>query len=512
MFINQELKDSELNNIKPSVTCENKNHEGDNENIQLKYGKNKFTQKCSDYFQKRKVAPAMNSNKGTSSLKIFVGGVPPLMSNVELESLFKSESTKNIELKNNLRIMSSCCFKGYGFINVSGVNKEILDECLLKMNLVYNGRKFILRTAIDRSVAKETKLKKKDNKLLVRNLTMDITHVELYQYFSQFGKIDNTYAAFDPKTNLHKGFGFVMFENFKDVKTVMNIKNHKIKDTVVHVCVNYLKGEMSPASNEDLQKEASSANKKNNEKAVYFLSTASNSSQNSMNVSPKVNQICQTNLGTSNDLTKYGTSYQDPNVYDSMSRNEFYNYDNYNYQNELEQQKIDQYCPEQSYYYPPSQYSQPDHNQYHASYNTQPVYNNSFSTYVHTEVYNNYYPENCYDDTLYPQYKNFCYPNYNDQTNNYPQEIQNNGYPQENYTAFNNYNSEQFNYYPNEVNNFSEYQLNETYAEQNKEEKGYDNLNKLQNILKTRENSSEENYCGNEPKITDLATKTSKSL
>ena len=149
--------------------------------------------------------------KTKTPIKIFVGGVPPNLSEGHLRQLFKAEFLKIAEVKDKFKILSACCFKGFGFINILGLDKSQVEEALQKINLVYNSRKFITRVAIDSLIAQETKQKKKDYKLLVKNLSENITHIELHEYFSQFGKLDNTYAAFDTETGKHKGFGFVIF-------------------------------------------------------------------------------------------------------------------------------------------------------------------------------------------------------------------------------------------------------------------------------------------------------------
>ena len=202
-----------------------------------------FNQYLGKNKQKLQNSQDYNLEANKKSVKIFVGGVPPKLSEGYLRHLFKAEFSKIPEVKNKFKILNACCFKGFGFINITGLSKSQVEEALRDFNLVYNYRRFITRVAIDSNLSNETKLKKRDCKVLVKNLSDDITHVELNEYFSQFGKLDNTYAAFDTETGKHKNFGFVIFENFEDVKKVLDIKKHVIKGTTVNAVENYLKEE-----------------------------------------------------------------------------------------------------------------------------------------------------------------------------------------------------------------------------------------------------------------------------
>ena len=68
---------------------------------------------------------------------------------------------------------------------------------LKKINLFYCGKKFDVTIAKDKEEYQKEKENNKDKKLLVLDLTKDITSLELTEYFQTFGKISNSYVAYD---------------------------------------------------------------------------------------------------------------------------------------------------------------------------------------------------------------------------------------------------------------------------------------------------------------------------
>ena len=176
-------------------------------------------------------------------IKLFVGGVPPDMKKGELYDLFQESVSQVPEWPLDVKATNISCHHGFGFIDVSGIEEVKLRELLKKVQLVYNGRKFDARVAIDRKFARQKMMKNKDHKLLVNYIPPEIKHADMQEYFSKLGTLDRTYVAYDPQTGKHKGFGFVIFENLEDAIFALNMKTHKIGKHVVQVNKNMLKNE-----------------------------------------------------------------------------------------------------------------------------------------------------------------------------------------------------------------------------------------------------------------------------
>ncbi|XP_046735223.1 SRA stem-loop-interacting RNA-binding protein, mitochondrial [Diprion similis] len=73
------------------------------------------------------------------------------------------------------------------------------------------------------------------NKLFVSNLPWTVAHKELKNYFSQFGFVSSSYVAFDLKTGMSRGFGFVTFSNKKETIAAMNMETHILEGNRIYV-------------------------------------------------------------------------------------------------------------------------------------------------------------------------------------------------------------------------------------------------------------------------------------
>lgn len=173
--------------------------------------------------------------------KLFIGGVPPNMPKAVLANLFIDQ----IRLGNfpDCRLVETSTHKGFGFITLKSISEADIRANLPNLDLVYNGRKFDARVAVDRKHSKESIELNKDKKVLVTNLSDKITNIELENYFSQFGRLDRAYVAYDPDTGVHKGFGFILFVDLEPALEVVREENHIIEGVRVKVSKNLLKNE-----------------------------------------------------------------------------------------------------------------------------------------------------------------------------------------------------------------------------------------------------------------------------
>lgn len=57
-------------------------------------------------------------------------------------------------------------------------------------------------------------------KLFVGNLPWSIGHIELKQYFKEFGRVVSANVIFDKNTGCSKGYGFVVFQHKSAIQAI----------------------------------------------------------------------------------------------------------------------------------------------------------------------------------------------------------------------------------------------------------------------------------------------------
>lgn len=71
--------------------------------------------------------------------------------------------------------------------------------------------------------------------LFVNNLPWTVSRKELQQYFSQFGPLANTEVAFDNRTGISRGFGYVTFIFSKSLVKALQTKDHMLEGKLLQV-------------------------------------------------------------------------------------------------------------------------------------------------------------------------------------------------------------------------------------------------------------------------------------
>jgi len=147
--------------------------------------------------------------------KLFVGKIPKGTTNEDVLEFFSTfGEVENVDVNGD----RGCCF--VSFVNVASV-----EDILQKKNVRYltlNGCEVCVRRYV---------VIEKD-KVFVRGLAPDTSKEELFNYFRQFGRIDNV--------TLHKNksgafpFGFVRFANKKSVNQIMARNDHAINGKTIH--------------------------------------------------------------------------------------------------------------------------------------------------------------------------------------------------------------------------------------------------------------------------------------
>lgn len=65
-------------------------------------------------------------------------------------------------------------------------------------------------------------------KIFVGNIPWTVGHLELRNYFAQFGKVSWAQVVFDRKTGLSKRFGFVTFQKEAALENLHKKQNHTL--------------------------------------------------------------------------------------------------------------------------------------------------------------------------------------------------------------------------------------------------------------------------------------------
>lgn len=72
-------------------------------------------------------------------------------------------------------------------------------------------------------------------KLFVGNLPWTVGHMELRQYFSQFGYVTGSNVIFDRSTGMSKGFGFINFGNREAYNSALSKSTHLLEGHILDV-------------------------------------------------------------------------------------------------------------------------------------------------------------------------------------------------------------------------------------------------------------------------------------
>jgi len=166
--------------------------------------------------------------------KIFVGGIPKVLSDSDFEDHFKSYgSVSDIVL---MRYPGNSQNRGFGFVQYKSI--KIADHVLsLTHKLGPNDHD----VTVNYSKSRENSVK--DKRFFVGGIPRNLSETAYKAYFSTFGEIEDT--LFRPE----KGYGFVEFkaETDEDIKNIKDIihQKHKIDGQDIRVAIAKPKGERS---------------------------------------------------------------------------------------------------------------------------------------------------------------------------------------------------------------------------------------------------------------------------
>lgn len=72
-------------------------------------------------------------------------------------------------------------------------------------------------------------------RLYVGNIPWTVSHLELKQYFSKFGFVNQAIVVFDKNTGLSRNYGFVVYGNRDGFEKATNTTVHKLEGNILNV-------------------------------------------------------------------------------------------------------------------------------------------------------------------------------------------------------------------------------------------------------------------------------------
>lgn len=183
------------------------------------------------------------ANKPLKCTKVFVDRIPHKITEAELKSKFMKAVALVAGFPRHTEIIDVICREGYSLVFLSGVTSGEIERFLPEVNLEYQDTRLELKLGIEKLTSKTNALFPINRNILVGNLTWEITPQTLIDYFSTIGEVQKAYVLYDPETNYHKGFGYVVFVDLDDAKKVASAKVHVINNIKVLVKKAKLKDE-----------------------------------------------------------------------------------------------------------------------------------------------------------------------------------------------------------------------------------------------------------------------------
>ncbi|XP_055548734.1 RNA-binding protein Musashi homolog 1 isoform X5 [Wyeomyia smithii] len=189
-----------------------------------------------------------NSSSDPAPGKLFVGGLSWQTSSEKLSEYFGmfGKVTDVLIMKDPITQRS----RGFGFITFQEPNS--VDKVLQVPIHTLDGKKIDPKHATPKNRPKTQSNKTK--KIFVGGVSQDTSADEVKQYFSQFGKVEETVMLMDQQTKRHRGFGFVTFEHEDVVDRVCEIHFHTIKNKKVECKKAQPKEAVTPTAQQLLQK------------------------------------------------------------------------------------------------------------------------------------------------------------------------------------------------------------------------------------------------------------------
>lgn len=170
--------------------------------------------------------------KNSNNHKIFLVGLSAEFNKAEILSHFAYMYKSS---KFNLEMSSKKNGRNQGWAVLSVNKKATKDKILSKHSFHLNERKFFAKIYLKGKKLKNYKKELKRRRLFLKGLPENITKQELYDFFSRFGAVEDTYTIKKYENDLSSicwdsGFGFVVFKKLKDAEKLLKLGKVKFDE------------------------------------------------------------------------------------------------------------------------------------------------------------------------------------------------------------------------------------------------------------------------------------------
>ncbi|CAF1527666.1 unnamed protein product [Rotaria magnacalcarata] len=187
--------------------------------------------------------PEANGQKPEDDRKLFVGGLTWDTTQDDLHEYFSSfGNILDCSIKHDPTTGRS---RGFAFLIFD--RKDIVDKILSQNEHFVKGRKVDPKPAHRRLTAtnnnhistmtssSSNSISNNNRKVFIGGLDPNFSDVQLREYFSKFGTIDDIDLPFDKEKNERRPFCFISFQNEQSAQEVLRLQRHTIGDKTVDV-------------------------------------------------------------------------------------------------------------------------------------------------------------------------------------------------------------------------------------------------------------------------------------
>lgn len=180
----------------------------------------------------------VNSQKSEDDRKLFVGGLTWDTTQEDLREYFSNFGTiLDCSIKHDPATGRS---RGFAFLIFD--RKEIVDKILSQKEHFVKDRKVDPKPAHRRVTTTNNinqistnSTSNNNRKVFVGGLDPNFPDIQLREYFSQYGTIDEIDLPYDKEKNERRPFCFISFQNEQSAQEVLRLQKHTIGDVTVDV-------------------------------------------------------------------------------------------------------------------------------------------------------------------------------------------------------------------------------------------------------------------------------------
>jgi len=166
-----------------------------------------------------KVSKTINKQKkSTTELKIFVGGIPPDATEVEIQGYFSIfGKIKKVDLPLNKR---SKKIKGFAFVIFA--SQTSFEKAIQHGHHLIRGKVVAVTKALGQEEASRQTRERQGQKLFLKGLPPMMTTFELRKLFEKFGEVEIALIPPTQRMEGNRAFGYVVMKHKQDYLNILN--------------------------------------------------------------------------------------------------------------------------------------------------------------------------------------------------------------------------------------------------------------------------------------------------